>query len=141
AKLDHAPVLAIVGQQKRAALGGHYQQEVDLMALFKDVAGEYVQTCMAPPQIRHLIDRGLRIAKAERTVTCIIIPNDVQEMPMEQPERAHGTIHSGMGYAEPRVVPGERELAQAAEVLNSGIKVAILAGAGALNATDEVIQT
>ena len=141
AKLDHQPVLAIVGQQDRAALGGHYQQEVDLMALFKDVAGEYVQTCMAPPQIRHLIDRGLRIAKAQRTVTCIIIPNDVQEMPMEQPERAHGTIHSGMGYAQPRIVPGERELAQAAEVLNSGNKVAMLVGAGALNATDEVLQT
>ncbi len=74
AKLDHQPVVAIVGQQKRAALGGHYQQEVDLVSLFKDVAGEYVHMCTAPEQMRHLVDRALRIAMAERTVTCIIVP-------------------------------------------------------------------
>ena len=141
AKLDHQPVLAIVGQQDRAAMGGHYQQEVDLLSLFKDVAGEYVHMCTTPSQMRHLIDRALRIAKAERTVTCIIIPNDVQEMPYEEPERAHGTIHSGMGYAEPRIVPGEEQLREAAEVLNAGSKVAMLVGAGALKATDEVIET
>lgn len=141
AKLDHQPVLAIVGQQGRAALGGHYQQEVDLMSLFKDVASDFVQTCMAPQQIRHLLDRGLRIAKAERSVTCIIIPNDVQELPYEEPPRAHGTVHSGIGYAQPRIVPAEAQLRQAAEVLNSGSKVAMLVGAGALNATDEVIAT
>ncbi|CUH40806.1 Putative thiamine pyrophosphate-containing protein YdaP [Jannaschia seosinensis] len=141
AKLDHQPVLAIVGQQSRAAMGGHYQQEVDLMSLFKDVAGDFVQTCMAPQQMRHLIDRALRIAKAERTVTCLIIPNDVQEMPHEEPPQEHGTIHSGIGYAQPRIVPGEEQLREAAEVLNSGKKVAMLVGAGALNATDEVIET
>jgi pyruvate dehydrogenase (quinone) len=134
-------VLAIVGQQVRAALGGHYQQEVDLISLFKDVAGEYVHMCASPQQMRHLVDRALRIAKAERTVTCIIVPNDVQEMAYEEPERAHGTIHSGMGYAEPRIVPGEEQLARAAEVLNAGEKVAMLVGAGALKATDEVIET
>lgn len=111
------------------------------MSLFKDVASDFVQTCMAPQQMRHLLDRGLRIAKAERSVTCIIIPNDVQEMPYEEPPRAHGTIHSGIGYAQPRIVPGEEQLRQAAEVLNSGSKVAMLVGAGALNATDEVIAT
>src|SRR5437867_8236101 len=80
AKMDHAPVVAIVGQQARAALGGSYQQEVDLQSLFKDVAHEYVHMASTPAAIRHLIDRAIRIAKAERTVTCIIIPNDVQEM-------------------------------------------------------------
>src|SRR5881398_3592754 len=100
AKLDHAPVVAIVGQQARAALGGDYQQEVDLVTLFKDVAHEYVHMASTPSAIRHLIDRAIRIAKAERTVTCIIIPNDVQEMPaVEMPPRKHGTVHSGAGYA------------------------------------------
>src|ERR671923_2386871 len=80
ARLDHAPVVAIVGQQARAALGGDYQQEVDLVTLFKDVAHEYVQMATHPAQMRHLVDRAVRIAKAERTVTCVIIPNDVQEM-------------------------------------------------------------
>ncbi len=141
AKLDHQPVVAIVGQQARAALGGHYQQEIDIASLFKDVAGDYVHTCMTPEQMRHLLDRALRIAKAERTVTCIIIPNDVQEAPHKEPAREHGTVHSGMGYAQPRIVPGEDKLREAAEVLNSGSKVAMLVGAGALNATDEVIET
>ncbi len=141
AKLDHQPVVAIVGQQKRAALGGHYQQEVDLVSLFKDVAGEYVHVCMAPEQMRHLIDRALRIAMAERTVTCIIVPADIQELDaVEQPARAHGTIHSGIGYEPPRIVPAEADLRRAAEVLNAGERVAMLVGAGALGATDEVVE-
>jgi pyruvate dehydrogenase (quinone) len=141
AKLDHAPVVAIVGQQKRAALGGHYQQEVDLLSLFKDVAGEYVHMCTAPEQMRHLIDRAMRIAMAERTVTCIIVPGDVQELDaVETPPRAHGTIHSGPGYSPPRIVPTEEDLRRAAEILNAGRRVAMLVGAGALHATDEVIQ-
>src|SRR5437867_8145938 len=78
AKLDHAPVVAIVGQQKRMSLGGGYQQEVDLNTLFKDVSA-YVQVCMEPAQARHLVDRAVRIAQAERTVCTLIIPNDVQE--------------------------------------------------------------
>src|SRR5678816_2112719 len=94
AKLDHQPVVAIVGQQDRAALGGSYQQEVDLQSLFKDVAGEYVQTCMEPSQIRTLVDRAIRIARAERNVTCIIIPKDVQELPYHAPAHKHGTVHT-----------------------------------------------
>ncbi|HYH19755.1 MAG TPA: thiamine pyrophosphate-requiring protein [Azospirillum sp.] len=141
AKLDHQPVLAIVGQQALSALGGHYQQEVDLISLFKDVAGEYVHMASTPAQVRHLVDRAVRIARAERTVTCIIMPNDLQEMDaMETPPRAHGTIHSGAGYAAPVVRPAEAELRRAADVLNAGSKVAILVGAGALHATDEVIE-
>ena len=141
AKLDHQPVLAIVGQQALTALGGHYQQEVDLVSLFEDVAGEYVHMASTPAQVRHLVDRAVRIAKAERTVTCIILPNDLQEMDaVETPPRAHGTIHSGVGYSAPVVRPAEADLRRAADVLNAGSKVAILVGAGALNATDEVIE-
>jgi pyruvate dehydrogenase (quinone) len=142
AKMDHTPVVAIVGQQARAALGGSYQQEVDLISLFKDVAHEYVHMAAVPGQVRHLVDRAMRIAQAERTVTCVIVPNDVQELSaVEEPQRAHGTVHSGMGYSQPRVIPAERDLECAAEVLNAGEKVAMLVGAGALHAATEVAAT
>ncbi|HEX6141682.1 MAG TPA: thiamine pyrophosphate-requiring protein [Geminicoccaceae bacterium] len=141
AKLDHAPVVAIVGQQKRMALGAHYQQEVDLVSLFKDVAGAYVHVCQAPAQMRHLVDRAMRIAAAERTVTCIIVPGDVQELDaVESPPRIHGAVYSSVGYTPPRVVPAEADLRRAAEILNEGERVAMLVGAGALHATDEVIE-
>src|SRR5947208_9378016 len=111
AKLDHQPVVAIVGQQARAGLGGNYQQEVDLTTLFKDVANEFVQVAMEPAQVRHLVDRACRIALAERTVTAVIVPNDVQESPaVSQPPHKHGTVHSGPGYRPPRVVPHDEEL-------------------------------
>ncbi|NJN17975.1 MAG: thiamine pyrophosphate-requiring protein [Oscillochloris sp.] len=139
ARMDHQPVLAIVGQQKTTALGADYQQEVDLISLFKDVARDYVHMATTPAQIRHLIDRGLRIAKAERSVTCIIVPNDVQEMPAtESPPREHGSTFSGIGFAEPRVIPHDEDLRRAADVLNSGKKVAMLVGAGALGAHAEL---
>ncbi|HEX8822773.1 MAG TPA: thiamine pyrophosphate-requiring protein, partial [Archangium sp.] len=140
AKLDHQPVVAIVGQQKSMALGGHYQQEVDLLSLFKDVAAEYTTMVTHPSAIRHAVDRALRIAQAERTVTCIILPNDVQEAPYESPPMKHGTIHSSVGYSAPRVVPQEKDLRRAAEVLNAGKRVAMLVGAGALRAADEVLE-
>lgn len=141
AVLDHQPVVAIVGQQATSALGGSYQQEVDLRSLFKDVAHEYVQTVTTPEQMRHVIDRAMRIAQAMRTVTCVIIPNDVQGMDaVETPPRAHGTIHSGVGYERPRTVPQQSELQRAADVLNAGKKVAMLVGAGALQAPDEVLK-
>ncbi len=141
AKLDHQPVLAIVGQQKRAALGGDYQQEVDLQTLFKDVAHEYVHTAMVPAQVRHLVDRAMRIARDQRTVTCLIFPNDVQELEaVEKPPRKHGTVHSGVGSGHTRPLPVAAELQRAATILNEGRKVAMLVGAGALHATDEVIE-
>jgi pyruvate dehydrogenase (quinone) len=141
AKLDHQPVVAIVGQQARSALGGDYTQEVDLPALFKDVAHEYVHMASDPEQVRHLVDRALRIAQAERTVTCVILPNDVQTMDaVERPEHAHGTIHSGVGHVSARVVPHEEDLGRAADVLNAGERVAMLVGQGALHATDEVLE-
>jgi pyruvate dehydrogenase (quinone) len=140
AKLDHQPVVAIVGQQARMSLGGNYQQEVDLLSLFKDVASEYVQMCTDASQIRHLVDRAFRIAASQRTVTCIIIPNDVQELKYEEPPREHGSIHSSVGYSQARIVPAQSELVKAAEILNLGNKVAILVGAGAYGAAEEVIQ-
>ncbi len=139
AKLDHQPVLAIVGQQARTAIGSHYQQDLDLQSLFKDVAGAYVETASTPVQVRHLIDRAYRIAKAERRVTCVILPNDLQAEPMVQPSREHGMTHSGVGIEMSPVVPDAAALGRAAEVLNAGERVAILVGAGALRATDEVI--
>jgi len=139
ARLDHMPVLALCGQQARNAIGGHYQQEVDLPALLHDVAGAFVQQASAPAQVRHLIDRAVRIAVGERRVTAVVLPNDLQEMPYEEPPRAHGTLHSGVGYAAPRVVPFEADLRRAADILNKGNKVAMLVGAGALAATDELM--
>jgi pyruvate dehydrogenase (quinone) len=138
-RMDHMPVLAIVGQQARAALGGHYQQELDLVSMFKDVAGAFVQQASVPSQVRHLIDRAVRTAVGERRVTAIILPNDLQEAAYEPPARAHGTVHSGVGYSKPKVVPYDADLQRAADVLNAGKKVAILVGAGALAATDQVI--
>ncbi len=141
ARMDHQPVVAIVGQQARAALGGSYQQEVDLLSLFKDVAGEYVHMATIPAQIRHLVDRAVRIARVERTVTCIILPNDLQMADaVEEPGHVHGTVHSGTDFALPRVIPAEADLHRAAEVLNSGKKVAMLVGAGALDAASEVLE-
>jgi pyruvate dehydrogenase (quinone) len=140
AKMDHQSVVAIVGQQARMAMGGHFQQEIDLVSLFKDVAGEYVHMATVAPQIRHLVDRAVRIAKAERTVTCLIVPNDLQEVAYEEPARIHGALFSGVGFCEPRVVPNDADLRRAADVLNAGKKVAMLVGAGALGATDEVLE-
>ena len=140
AKLDHQPVVAIVGQSSRLAMGGSYQQEVDLQSLFKDVASDYVQTAMAPPQIRHLIDRAFRIALAQRSVTCIIIPHDLQDEVYEDPPHKHSTIHSGVGWTTPRIIPTMEDLQRAADILNEGKKVAMLIGQGAMRAPEEVTE-
>ena len=141
AKLDHQPVVAVVGQQKRMSLGGHYQQEVDLTTLFKDVS-EYVQVCMEPAQARHLVDRAIRIALDQRTVTTIVFPGDVQEEEaVPSPPRKHGAIYSSVGYTRPRVLPHPADLERAAAVLNEGEKVAMLIGQGAQGAADEVVET
>ncbi len=140
ARMDHAPVVAIVGQSPRTALGAEYQQEVDLPALFKDVAGHFCQTLVHPAQARHLVDRAVRIALAERTVTCLILTSDVQEEDaVDAPPREHGTTLSGIGYHRARIVPQQTDLVAAAEILNRGERVAMLVGQGALGATDEVV--
>src|SRR5438309_3206959 len=142
AKLDHQPVVAIVGQQAMTSLGGNYQQEVDLPALFKDVAHEYVHMATVPAQARHLVDRAVRIALDQRTVTCIVVPNDLAgEKAVEAPPHEHGTVHSGIGYSRPKVVPEDGDLERAAAVLNESEKVAMLIGQGAMHAADEVVET
>ncbi|MFL6697444.1 MAG: thiamine pyrophosphate-requiring protein [Vitreoscilla sp.] len=139
AKADHQPVLAIVGQQARSALGGDFQQEVDLQSLFKDVAHEYVQMATVPEQMLHLIDRAMRIARDRRAVTCLILPNDLQELPAVEPPREHGMMHTGIGFTSTARAPRDLDLVAAAAVLNAGKKVAILAGAGALHAGTELV--
>ena len=140
AKMDHQPVVAIIGQQARMAMGGDYQQEVDLLSLFKDVAHEYVHVANDAAQVRHLVDRAMRIAKEQRTVTCIIFPNDVQDLPaVPKPPREHGSLHTGIGALSASMQPSIDALQYAAGILNAGGKVAILAGAGALHATDELV--
>jgi len=128
AKLDHQPVVAIVGQQPRMALGANYQQEVDLDALYKDVAADYVMTIMDPAQARHVIDRAVRIATDSRNPTAVIVPNDVGELDYSDPPRTHGAVYSSVGYSKPLVRPRDEDLQRAAEVLNSGQKVAMLIG-------------
>ena len=139
ARMDHMPMLAIAGQQSRHVMGAHYQQELDLAGMFKDVAGAYVHQASTPPQVRHLVDRAMRTASHERKPVALIIPNDLQDLPYEEPKQKHGYTRSGVGYTAPKVVPYEADLRRAADVLNAGKKVAILVGAGALHATDEVI--
>jgi pyruvate dehydrogenase (quinone) len=140
AKLDHVPVVAIVGQTARSAMGGAYQQEVDLQTLFKDVAGEYVQTVTVPEQLPNVVDRAIRVAQAERTVAAIIIHSDVQELEYTPPSHAFKMVPSSLGMDWPMVAPHDEVLQRAAEILNAGEKVAVLAGQGARGARHEVIE-
>jgi pyruvate dehydrogenase (quinone) len=138
AKLDHMPLIAIAGQVARTTRGAHYQQEVNLERMFADVA-DYVQEAAVPSQVRHVVDRAMRTALGQNGVSVMVLPNDLQDMPYEDPPRKHGSVFSGIGYTRPKIVPYDADLARAADVLNAGSKVAILVGAGALKATDEVI--
>jgi pyruvate dehydrogenase (quinone) len=140
AKMDHVPVMAIVGQQSVSSLGSDFQQEVNLNAVFHDVAS-YVETIVTPAQARHVIDRAMRIAAAERTVCCVVVPNDVQMMKaVPSPPRSHGSNYSSTSPAQARPVPNEVELTLAADILNAGEKVALLVGAGAMGAESELIE-
>jgi pyruvate dehydrogenase (quinone) len=139
AKLDHMPVLAIMGQAEVTARGSSYQQELNLDRIFADV-GNYTAEVESPGQLRHVIDRGIRIAMAQNGVAAIILPKDVQDAEWEEPKAHHGFTRSGPGYARPKIVPEEGDLQRAADILNSGSKVAILIGAGARDAATEVIQ-
>jgi pyruvate dehydrogenase (quinone) len=140
AKLDHVPVVAIVGQTSRSAMGGSYQQEVDLLSLFKDVASEYVQMVTVPEQLPGVLDRAIRVAIAERAPTAIIIPSDVQELEYSAPTHAFKMVPSSLGVDWPTAVPEDTAISRAADVLNSGSKVAILAGSGARGARAELQQ-
>ncbi|MBC3990711.1 thiamine pyrophosphate-requiring protein [Streptomyces sp. AC563] len=140
AKLDHVPVVAIVGQTDRSAMGGSYQQEVDLLSLYKDVAAEFCEMVTVPEQLPNVLDRAMRTAYAKRTVTAVIIPADVQELDYTPPRHAFKMVPSSLGLSSYAPVPGDAELDRAAEVLNAGEKVAILVGQGARGARAEVEQ-
>ncbi len=139
AKLDHVPVLAIAGQAEVSVRGASYQQEINLDRAFADVA-TYVQEADNPAQLRHIVDRGIRSAVANKGVSMIIIPKDVQDEPWEDPAHAHGFTRSGPSYSRPRILPYPQDLQRAADILNAGSKVAILIGAGARDAATEVID-
>ncbi|MFP8905975.1 thiamine pyrophosphate-requiring protein [Streptomyces atacamensis] len=140
AKLDHVPVVAIVGQTNRSAMGGSYQQEVDLSSLYKDVASDFCETATVPEQLPNLIDRAIRTAYGRRTVTAIIIPADVQELDYTPPGHEFKMVPSSLGLGRSAPVPADEDLARAAQVLNAGEKVAVLIGQGARGARSEVEQ-
>jgi pyruvate dehydrogenase (quinone) len=140
AKLDHVPVVAIVGQTNRSAMGGSYQQEIDLLSLYKDVASDYVQMVTVPEQLPNVLDRAIRIALAEQAPTAIIIPADVQELKYSAPTHAFKMVPSSLGTAWPTAVPDDDAIGRAADILNAGGKVAILAGQGARGARAELEQ-
>jgi pyruvate dehydrogenase (quinone) len=140
AKLDHVPVVAIVGQTNRTAMGGSYQQEVDLLSLFKDVASDYVQMVTVPEQLPNVLDRAIRVAMNRRAPTAIIIPNDVQELAYEPPTHEFKMVPSSLGTSWPGVTPDDGAVRRAADLLNAGTKVAMLVGQGARGATAEVQQ-
>ncbi|MDN6555147.1 MAG: thiamine pyrophosphate-requiring protein [Acidipropionibacterium acidipropionici] len=138
AKLDHTPVVAVVGQTNRSAMGGSYQQEVDLLSLFKDVASDYVQTVTVPEQLPNVLDRAMRIAMSRRAPTALIIPNDVQELEYSPPTHDFKMVPSSLGIDWPQVVPDDDAVWAAAEILNTGEKVAILVSQGARGAASLV---
>ncbi|MEU6357603.1 thiamine pyrophosphate-requiring protein [Streptomyces sp. NPDC047072] len=138
AKLDHVPVLAIVGQTHRTAMGGSYQQEVDLHTLYKDVASDFVETVTVPEQLPNVLDRAIRTAYARRCPTAVIIPGDVQELEYSAPTHEFKMVPSSLDRSAWTAVPSEESLERAAEILNSGDKVAVLVGQGAAGARAEV---
>ncbi|MER8186117.1 thiamine pyrophosphate-requiring protein [Kitasatospora sp. NPDC094015] len=140
AKLDHVPVVAIVGQTDRSAMGGSYQQEVDLLSLYKDVASAYCEMVTVPEQLPNVLDRAMRIAATSRTVTAVIVPADVQELDYEPPAHAFKMVPSSLGVGRYAPVPSDEDLARCAEILNAGEKVAVLVGQGARHARAEVEQ-
>ena len=140
AKLDHVPVVAIVGQAARTSMGGSFQQEVDLPTLFKDVASDYVQLVTVPEQLPNVIDRAIRVAYARRAPTAVVIPADVQELEYSTPTHAMKMVPSSLGIEWPDVQPDMEAIRRAADVLNQGERVAMLIGQGARHAAAEVQQ-
>jgi pyruvate dehydrogenase (quinone) len=140
AKLDHVPVVAIVGQTNRSAMGGSYQQEVDLLSLYKDVASDYVQMVTVPEQLPNVLDRAFRVAMTQHTPTALIIPADVQELEYSPPTHAFKMVPSSLGIEWPAISPDDAAIKRAAEVLNDGTKVAMLVGQGAREARDELVE-
>src|SRR4051795_6929731 len=140
AKLDHVPVVAIVGQTARSAMGGSYQQEVDLISLYKDVASDYLQMITVPEQLPNALDRAIRIAMSRRAPTALIVPSDVQELEYSPPGHAFKQVPSSLGFDRPQLAPDQAGVQRAAELLNAGTKVAILVGQGARGCADELTE-
>ena len=140
AKMDHVPVVAIVGQTARSAMGGAYQQELDLLSLFKDVCSDYVQMCTVPEQLPNLLDRAIRTAVSRSAPTCLIFPSDVLELEYAAPGHAFKEVPSSLGFAPPRLQPDDDAIRRTAEILNAGTKVALLVGQGARGCADELTQ-
>lgn len=140
AKLDHVPVVAIVGQTDRSAMGGSYQQEVDLHTLYKDVASAFVETVTVPEQLPNVLDRAMRTAIAYRTPTAVIIHGDVQELEYSPPGHEFKMVPSSVGFDRPRIAPDDDAIRRAAEILNDGDKVAMLVGSGARGARAQLEQ-
>jgi pyruvate dehydrogenase (quinone) len=139
AKLDHQPVIAIVGQQKRMSVGAHYQQEIDLQSFFKDIGG-FVSTVMEEHSAQHVLDRAIKSALTERRPAVVIVPEDVQESEWQEPPRMHGATYTSATWSQPHMTPDEDLLRKAADILNAGEKVAMLIGQGARDAADEVVE-
>ncbi|MBE1875853.1 thiamine pyrophosphate-requiring protein [Myceligenerans pegani] len=140
AKLDHVPVVAVVGQTARSAMGGSYQQEIDLLSLFKDVAGDYVQMVTVPEQLPNVLDRAFKVALTRRAPTAVIIPTDVQELPYSAPTHEFKMVPSSRDIQWPTTVPDDAAVRRAADLLNAGDKVAMLVGQGARGARDELVE-
>lgn len=138
-KLDHAPVLAICGQAEATVRGASYQQELNLDRMFADVVG-FVQEASSPAQVRHLLDRCVRVAKANSAPSVIILPKDIQDEDYVEPAVAHGFTRSGIGYSKPKIVPEDGDLSKAAEILSAGKKVAMLVGASARGTAPLLIE-
>ena len=139
ARLDSQPVVALVGQQVRSALGSDYQQEVDLTTLFGDVAREFAEMATSAEQVPMLLDRAFRTALATRSPCVVILPHDVQSLPAPTLGREHGVMATTPGWRPPRVLPYDDDLRRAAELLTAGERVALLVGQGARAAQDEVV--
>lgn len=130
AKLDHVPVVAIVGQQHRSVLGSGYMQEVDLRVLFADVA-LYVGTATTAEQIPLVVDEAFRNARGGAGPAVVILPHDVQQMPASEHAHEHGVVVTAATFTPPRVRAREEDLRAAAELLTSCERPALLVGRGA----------
>ena len=142
AKLDGAPVLAITGQTYHDLLGTRYQQEVDLLSLFKDVA-VYEQQIMGAGHVESLVDAACRAALTARGVAHLTCPVDLQEQELQDDEKSKKKVpgHTSTAWSCPVVVPCREDLERAAALLNAGKKTVILAGQGALGAREELLRT
>jgi len=141
ARMDGAPVVALTGQTYHDLIGTRYQQEVDLLSLFKDVA-VYNQQVLGAGHVRALVDAGCRAALSLRGVAHLTCPVDIQEQAVkdDEPSRKKVEGHTSSAWRPPVTVPCDADIRAAADVLNSGKKTVILAGQGALGAGAELEQ-